>query len=187
MRTLRTRRKARGRGPINLLWTMSRPPWPFVWGKTPHWLITAITFGRHLPRTRLFILKIDRVDYRSFSRQRRPLRCLAKSPKAAHAHWVVGKWEPFRPFEMVLIYPIWVPYPSFRVLDCSTSNRTGEADWRCRQNVYQPPNAHVQISGILPSNAIKLMAAAAVKKIYRSHDLGRVVLMTDWWYKVTDK
>jgi hypothetical protein len=29
--------------------------------------------------------------------------------------------------------------------------------------IYQPPNAHVRISGILPSNA---MAAAAVKKIY---------------------
>jgi hypothetical protein len=28
---------------------------------------------------------------------------------------------------------------------------------------YQPPNAHVRISGILPSNA---MAAVAVKKIY---------------------
>jgi hypothetical protein len=24
------------------------------------------------------------------------LHCLAKSPKSAHAHWVVGKWEPFR-------------------------------------------------------------------------------------------
>jgi hypothetical protein len=24
------------------------------------------------------------------------LRCVAKSPKSAHAHWVVGKWEPFR-------------------------------------------------------------------------------------------
>jgi hypothetical protein len=30
---------------------------------------------------------------------------------------------------------------------------------------YQPPNAHVRISGILPSHA---MVAAAVKKIYRS-------------------
>jgi hypothetical protein len=30
---------------------------------------------------------------RSFSR---PLCCLAKSPKSAHAHWVVGKWELFR-------------------------------------------------------------------------------------------
>jgi hypothetical protein len=29
--------------------------------------------------------------------------------------------------------------------------------------IYQPPNAHVRISGILPSNA---MAAVAVKKIY---------------------
>jgi hypothetical protein len=29
--------------------------------------------------------------------------------------------------------------------------------------IYQPPNAHVRISGILLSNA---MAAAAVKKIY---------------------
>jgi hypothetical protein len=29
--------------------------------------------------------------------------------------------------------------------------------------IYQPPNAHVRISGILPSNA---MAGAAVKKIY---------------------
>jgi hypothetical protein len=32
----------------------------------------------------------------------------------------------------------------------------------CR--IYQPPNAHVRISGILLNNA---MAAAAVKKIYR--------------------
>jgi hypothetical protein len=30
--------------------------------------------------------------------------------------------------------------------------------------IYQPPNAHVQILGILLSNA---MAAAAVKKIYK--------------------
>jgi hypothetical protein len=34
--------------------------------------------------------------YRSFSRPRPALRCVAKSMKSAHAHWVVGKWEPFR-------------------------------------------------------------------------------------------
>jgi hypothetical protein len=28
---------------------------------------------------------------RSFSRPPPPLRCLTKSPKSAHAHWVVGK------------------------------------------------------------------------------------------------
>jgi hypothetical protein len=35
---------------------------------------------------------------------------------------------------------------------------------------YQPPNAHVRISGILLSNA---MAAAAVKKIYRGKGKGQ--------------
>jgi hypothetical protein len=30
--------------------------------------------------------------------------------------------------------------------------------------IFQPPNAHVRISGILPSNA--MAAAAAVKKIF---------------------
>jgi hypothetical protein len=35
-------------------------------------------------------------DYRSFSRPRPPLRCITKSTKSAHVHWVVGKWEPFR-------------------------------------------------------------------------------------------
>jgi hypothetical protein len=34
--------------------------------------------------------------YTSFSRPPPPLRCIAKSPKSAHAHWVVGKWESFR-------------------------------------------------------------------------------------------
>jgi hypothetical protein len=34
--------------------------------------------------------------YRSFSRPLSPLRCLAKSPKSAHAHWVVGKCRTFR-------------------------------------------------------------------------------------------
>jgi hypothetical protein len=33
------------------------------------------------------------VRYRSFSRP--PLRCVEKSAKFAHVHWVVGKWEPF--------------------------------------------------------------------------------------------
>jgi hypothetical protein len=53
------------------------------------------------------------VCYRSFSRPRPPLHCVAKFTKSAHAHWVVGKWEPFSNaiaiskwfhFEMVLIY-----------------------------------------------------------------------------------
>jgi hypothetical protein len=34
--------------------------------------------------------------------------------------------------------------------------------------IFQPPNAHVRISGILLRNA---MAAAAVKKIYGGHNL----------------
>jgi hypothetical protein len=34
--------------------------------------------------------------YRSFSRLLPPLRCLEKSPKSAHAHWVVGKCRTFR-------------------------------------------------------------------------------------------
>jgi hypothetical protein len=32
-------------------------------------------------------------NYRSFSRPPQPLCCLAKSPKSAHAHWVVGKCD----------------------------------------------------------------------------------------------
>jgi hypothetical protein len=32
--------------------------------------------------------------------------------------------------------------------------------------IYQPPNVHVRISGILLSNTMGRMAAAAVKKIY---------------------
>jgi hypothetical protein len=40
----------------------------------------------------------------SFSRPPPPLRCLAKSSNSACAHWVVGKCEPFRPFEIVCIY-----------------------------------------------------------------------------------
>jgi hypothetical protein len=34
--------------------------------------------------------------YRSFSRPPPPLRCVTKSTKSTHAHWVVRKWEPFR-------------------------------------------------------------------------------------------
>jgi hypothetical protein len=33
--------------------------------------------------------------YRSCSRPRPPFRCVAKSTKFGHAHWVVGKWFSF--------------------------------------------------------------------------------------------
>jgi hypothetical protein len=38
---------------------------------------------------------------RSFSWPRPPLRRVAKSTKFVHAHWVVGKWEPFRKGDVV--------------------------------------------------------------------------------------
>jgi hypothetical protein len=62
------------------------------------------------------------IVYRSFSRQRRPLRCLAKSTKSAHAHWVVrnGSHLPNLGSRSMSV-------PSFGLLH---NNRTGEADWR---------------------------------------------------------
>jgi hypothetical protein len=69
---------------------------------------------------------------------RRHLRFLAKFPKSEHAHWVVGKCRTFR-----------------------NDNALSKLSH------YQPPNAHVRISGTLLSNAM-VMVAAAMKKIIAS-------------------
>jgi hypothetical protein len=74
----------------------------------------------------------------SFSRPLPPLRCLAKSPKFAHAHWVVGKWGQFQKGVAVVVMKWSRPH-------------------------LPTPNAHMRKSRILLSNA---MEAAAVKKIY---------------------